>query len=66
MQITLASARVNAGLKQLDVCKKMNITEKTLIKWEKGEVIPRADKLFQLCELYGCEITDIRLEGGTA
>ena len=62
MQISLASARVNANLTQKEVCEKMGITEKTLIMWEKGR-IPRADKLIQLCEIYGCEVTDINLKG---
>lgn len=62
MQITLASARVNAGLTQKQVCAEMGIAEKTLIMWENGR-IPRADKLMRLCELYGCQITDIKLEG---
>ena len=62
MQVSLASARVNANLTQREVCEKMGITEKTLIMWEKGR-IPRADKLIQLCEIYGCEIADIKLEG---
>ena len=65
MQVSLASARVNANLTQREVCEIMGITEKTLIMWEKGR-IPRADKLIQLCEIYGCEVSDIKLEGEQA
>ena len=65
MRVSIASARVNAGLTQREVCEKMGISEKTLIMWEKGR-IPRADKLIQLCEIYGCDVSDIRLEGEQA
>ncbi len=65
MRVSIASARVNAGLTQKEVCEKMGITEKTLIMWEKGR-IPRADKLIKLCEIYGCDVSDIRLEGEEA
>lgn len=64
MQITMASARVNAGLSQLEVCERMNISEKTLIKWEKGRTEPKVSQLRQFCEICGCEMQDIRLEGG--
>lgn len=61
MQITMRSARVNAGLNQTDICSMMNINQKTLIDWEKGRKIPRADKLMEFCEICGCDIKDIKI-----
>lgn len=36
LQISLAAARVNAGLTQEEVVKKMHISKNTLVNWEKG------------------------------
>lgn len=35
LQISLAAARVNAGLTQDDVSKNMKISKNTLVNWEK-------------------------------
>ena len=40
IQISLAAARVNAGMTQEDVAKKMGISKQTIINWEKGKNIP--------------------------
>ena len=36
-QISLAAARVNAGLTQEAAAKKMSISKNTLVNWEKGK-----------------------------
>lgn len=52
-KITLAAARVNAGLDQKEAAAQLNISNTTLGKWEKGESFPTADKIPEICELYG-------------
>lgn len=37
-KITLAAARVNAGMTQDDVAKEMHVSKNTIINWEKGKV----------------------------
>ena len=39
LQISLAAARVNAGLTQADVAKEMRLNKQTIVNWEKGKVI---------------------------
>ena len=51
-QISLAAARVNAGLTQEDVAKTLKISKSTVINWEKGKSVPRATQLQQMCEIY--------------
>lgn len=53
LKITLAAARVNAGYAQKKAAKLLNISNKTLSNWEKGTSYPTADKIEELCELYG-------------
>lgn len=51
LKISLASARVNAGLTQSEVAEKMHVSNRTVVSWEKGETSPsvtQADVLYAL------------------
>lgn len=52
-KITLAAARVNAGLTQEDVAKALKVSNKTVSSWENGTSYPNAEQIEKLCELYG-------------
>ena len=52
-QITLAAARVNAGLTQAEIAKKMHVSNKTITNWEKGKVLPSFANVELLCRIYG-------------
>ena len=58
-RFTLKAARVNAGLKQKEVAKKLKVSNKTLSNWENGKAIPKADKIIMICNLYDMEYNDI-------
>lgn len=58
-KISLAAARVNAGLTQNEAAKKLNVSNRTLWQWEKGISIPRADKIDAICELYSIDYDNI-------
>lgn len=51
-QISLAAARVNAGLTQEDVAKTLGVSKNTIINWEKGKSIPRVTQMQKMCEIY--------------
>lgn len=51
-KITLAAARVNAGLTQKEAAKKLNICQKTLINYETGEKVPNWDMVNKIGKLY--------------
>jgi len=55
-KITLAAARVNAGLTIRDAATRLQISDKTLSNWESGKTAPNTDKLAQLLELYGAPL----------
>lgn len=41
LQISLAAARVNAGMTQADVAEKMHLNKQTIVNWENNRVIPK-------------------------
>lgn len=60
MQISLKAARVNKGLTQAEVGKSVGVTPKTVGSWEKGDTMPKPDKIDPLCDLLGVKYDDIR------
>ena len=59
MRVSMRAARVNANLTQTEAAKELQIGIRTLQNWETGASSPRADKMPQICALYGCRIEDI-------
>ncbi len=52
IQITLAAARVNAGLKQDDVARILHVSKKSVVNWENGRVQPSAATMYALSGIY--------------
>lgn len=52
-KITLAAARVNAGLTQEKAAKELLISKETLLNYEKGKTVPGWDMVHKIEELYG-------------
>lgn len=61
LQISLAAARVNAGLTQEEVAKNMKISKNTLVNWEKGTSEPTVTQGLRLSELYNMPLDNIFL-----
>lgn len=51
-QISLASARVNAGMTQEEIAHKMGVSKKTIINWEKGNTSPSFAVIQMLSSIY--------------
>lgn len=52
MKISLAAARVNAGLTQKEAAAMLNVSNKTLASWENMKSFPNAQQIEKICELY--------------
>lgn len=59
IKISLAAARVNAGLTQEDVVKRLKITKNTLVAWEKGLSEPKISQARELSDLYNMPLDHI-------
>lgn len=52
IQISLAAARVNAGMTQQEVAKKMRVSKNTVVAWESGKTEPKTSQARELSNLY--------------
>lgn len=61
IKISLASARVNAGLTQEDVAKTLKVSKATVVNWEKGKTVPSFATLNTLSGLYDMPIDNFKI-----
>lgn len=61
MKISLRAARVNAGLTQSDVAKKLRKNKQTIVNWENGKTEIDLGNFYTLCNLYKVKTSDIFL-----
>lgn len=59
LRITMAAARVNAGLTQDEASKELHVTKQTLVNWEKGATQPKVEQAERMSELYGIPYQNI-------
>lgn len=59
MGITLKAARVNAGMTIRDACKRLGVSETTLINYEAGKTYPSIPVLKKIERLYGVSYDNI-------
>lgn len=52
----LRSIRQVKGLTQAELAEKMGVTQSLVAMWERGAVLPSAEKLPRLADLLGCSI----------
>lgn len=61
LRISLAAARVNANMTQAEAAKALQVSNQTIVNWEKGARKPSYATLKALSELYGIPINNIFL-----
>ena len=61
IQISLAAARVNAGMTQEDVAREMHVSKNTIVNWEKGTSEPSINQGKELAYLYNIPLDYIFL-----
>jgi DNA-binding XRE family transcriptional regulator len=58
-KITLAAARKNAGLTQRELAAKCNVSESTVINWEKGRTEPSISQAVTIGDVVGIHYDNI-------
>lgn len=61
IKISMASARVNAGLTQKQLAEACEVAESTVINWEKGKSLPSIKKLPLLEKAYGIPLDYVKI-----
>lgn len=51
LQISLAAARVNAGMTQDELARMLKISKQTLVDWERGKSEPKVSQARELSEI---------------
>lgn len=59
-KISLTAARVNAGFTLKEAAKLLNVSERTISRWESGKASPTVDYFIELCRLYNCPVDAIK------
>lgn len=59
--VSMAAARVNAGLTQEEIAEKMQISRQTVANWESGRVSPRPAQFKLFCELCNAPMDKVSL-----
>lgn len=55
----LIKYRTEANLTQAELAKKLNYSDKSVSKWERGDGLPDLNVLMSLCEIYNITLNDI-------
>ena len=55
----LVNLRTKSGYTQLQVAEKINYSDKSISKWERGDAIPDIPVMLELAKLYGVSLDDI-------
>lgn len=61
IKITMAAARVNAGLTQKQFAEQCGVSESTVIKWESGVSHPHIKRLPLIEKAYGIPLDNVRI-----
>ena len=60
-KVTLAAARVNAGLTQADVANRMKVSKQTIVNWENGKIEMKPAQFTMYCMIVGAPTSVIIL-----
>ena len=55
----IAERRKNAGLTQMQLAEKLNITDRAVSKWERGKAMPDSSSMLELCDVLKITVNDL-------
>ncbi len=61
VKLTMATARINAGLTQQDIAERIGVSRQTVINWERGKVAPTIPQYIQFAMICGVPVDAIIL-----
>ena len=61
IKISMAAARINAGLTQKKLAEECGVSESTIINWENGKAHPHIKRLPLLEKAYGIPLDNVKI-----
>ena len=61
IKISMAAARINAGLTQKELAEACEVSESTIINWENGKALPHIKRLPKLEKAYGIPLDYVKI-----
>lgn len=61
-RVSLEAARVNAGLTQDEAAKKIGVSKKTIVSYEKGYSVPNWNVVMKMAEVYSVPIGFLKMK----
>ena len=55
----IAKCRKQAGITQMQLAERLNITDRAVSKWETGRAMPDSSIMLELCEILGITVNDL-------
>lgn len=55
----ISEKRKEIGMSQKTLAVKLNLTDKTISKWESGKGLPSIEALVELCDIFGISVDEI-------
>jgi len=55
----ISEKRKEIGMSQKTLAAKLNLTDKTISKWESGKGLPSLEALVELCDIFGISVDEI-------
>ena len=55
----ITELRILNNMTQMELAEKLNYSDKTISKWETGEIIPSLENLIKLCDIYNVTLDEI-------
>jgi transcriptional regulator with XRE-family HTH domain len=60
--VNFKKARLAAGLTVQEVIKALKVSDAAVYMWETGQMTPKASRLREIADLYGCTIDELLRE----
>ena len=60
--MSFVKCRKAAGMTQMEVGKRLGVSDAAVCQWEKGETLPAAGRLLEIAKLYGCTVDELLKE----
>lgn len=55
----IKNKRIECGLSQVELAKRMRMSQKTISSWETGRTVPRIKDIVEMSHIFGCSIADL-------